>query len=70
MQVLKEEVLGMRGGWVLKGRVVVYNERQRRVELVLERVGTVQFQEVGWTVEDLVEIHNVLVKWKMKIGEQ
>jgi len=70
MQVLKEEVLGMRGGWVLKGRVVVYNERQRRVELVLERVGTVQFQEVGWTVEDLVEIHNILVKWKMKIGEQ
>ena len=71
MQVIREEVLGMRGGWVIKGRVVVYNGRheQRRVEMVIEKVGNVQFQEVGWTIQELAELHNTLVKWKTKIGE-
>lgn len=69
MQVVKEEVLGMRGGWVVKGRVVVYNGRERRTELLLEKVQSVQYQEVGWTIEELAELHNTLVKWKQKIGE-
>ena len=69
MQIIKEEVLGMRGGWVVKARIVVYHGHERRAELLLEKVQTVQYQEVGWTVEELAELHNKLVQWKKKVGE-
>lgn len=69
MQIVKEEVLGMRGNWVVKGRVIVYNGRQRRVEMLLEKTQNTQQQEVGWTIEELAELHNILVKWKEKIKE-
>jgi hypothetical protein len=69
MQILKEEVLGMRGGWVVKARVVLYHNRQRRVELYLEKVPGQGFQEVGWTVEEIAELHRALVDWKEKNKE-
>lgn len=68
MQIIKEEVLGTRGGWVVKARIVVYHSRLRRAELYLEKQQQ-GFQEVGWTVEDLAELHNLLVKWKEKHKE-
>jgi hypothetical protein len=76
MRIIKEEILGSRGGWIVKARVVVYNLEknfqrieQRRTELLLEKVPNVAHQDVGWTTEDLAELHNSLVKWKQKIGE-
>jgi hypothetical protein len=69
MKIIKEEVLGMRGGWVIKARIVLYHNHQRRAELYLEKVPNVAFQEVGWTVEELAELHNALVKWKEKNKE-
>ena len=70
MQILKEELLGVRGGWIIKARVVLYHGRQRRSELYFEKAQDLGFQEVGWTVEELADLHNKLVLWKEKHGEQ
>lgn len=69
MRVLKEEVIGTRGGWVVKARIVLYHNKIRRAELYLEKMEH-GFQEVGWTVEELAELHNQLVLWKEKNKEQ
>jgi hypothetical protein len=37
---------------------------------MLEKVDKVPYQdEVGWTAEELAELHNKLLAWKKKIGE-
>ena len=68
MQVLKEEVIGTRGGWVIKARVVLYHNQVRRSELYFLKTDD-RYQEVGWTVEELAELHNKLVEWKLKHKE-
>jgi hypothetical protein len=70
MQILKEDVLCTRGNFVIKARVVVYHSgtiRTQRTELHLEKFqNNNPQQEVGFTTEELIELHNMLVKWKEK----
>lgn len=69
MQILKEETLGQKGSWVIKARIILIHSRIRRAELFLEHYPTPGVQEVGWTVEEIAELHNLLVKWKAKNNE-
>jgi len=65
MRILQEVVLGVRGGWVIKGRVVLYHgDRVRREEVFLERDHRIGgFQEVGFTLEDLGVMQKLLHDW-------
>jgi hypothetical protein len=65
MKVLHEKVLSVRGGWVVKGRVILYHgDRVRREEIYLERDQRVNgFQEVGFSLEDLQTMQQLLVNW-------
>lgn len=67
-KILKEKVLAVRGGWVVKGRLALYHgDRVRRVELYLEQAE--KLQEVGWTTEDLAQLQGLLERYKQEIGE-
>ncbi len=57
-RVIKEEVLAVRGGWLIKARICLYHDRVRRSELYLENDKNVQ--EVGWTLEDIAQLHQML----------
>jgi hypothetical protein len=66
MRVLKEKVLGTRGDWVVKGRVVVFNTKTtgevRRAELTLEKIvapGTPE-NPIGWSLKDIEQLHQLL----------
>jgi hypothetical protein len=66
-EVIKEEVLGMRGGWVIKGRIVIYHGMVRRSELMLECVESLQ--DVGWTSQDITALMQLLEAFKQRNGE-
>jgi hypothetical protein len=65
MKVLKEKVLSVRGGWVIKGRIVLYHgDRVRREELFFDRdMKMPGFQEVGFTFEDMHVLQQLLADW-------
>lgn len=75
MNVYKEKVLGTFGDWVIKGRVVEFNTAKtgqvRRAELKLEQY-TVPGQpktDAGWSLQDIANLHNVLVQYIKDTGE-
>jgi len=75
MRVWKEKVLGTRGDWVIKGRVVTYNTKDtgelRRAEVVLERVRLPgqPDNDVGWGIKDIENLHKLLVSYLQETNE-
>lgn len=70
MKVLKEKVLATRGNWVIKARLIefkVQGERglANRVELFLDKMGP---EEIGFSEEDLVQLHAMLVKFRQEVS--
>ena len=61
MKIIKEKVVGMRGSWVFKARLVEYVTRDRgrfnRSEIVFEKMGN---DETGFSLEDLEQVHAAL----------
>lgn len=63
MKVTKEKVLGVRGGWVIRGRIVEYstkNGKINRPELMLDKV---ENDEVGFTMEELTNFQRELQRF-------
>lgn len=75
MRVLKEKVLGTRGDYVIKGRVVTFNTKEtgevRRAELFFEKVTFPGQPEnpVGWSIRDIETLHTMLVSYLKETGE-
>ncbi len=75
MKIYKEKVLGTRGNLVVRGRVVEFNTAQtghvRRAELVLEdlTIPGQPKQDLGWSVQDIENIHRMLVNYIKETGE-
>jgi len=61
MKTIKEKVLGTRGSWVFKARLVEYwtkdQGRFNRPELFLEKMGA---DDVGFSLEELQQMKNLL----------
>ena len=61
MRIIKEKVIGTRGPWLFKARIVEYVTKQQgrfnRPEVVFEKMGG---DETGFTFEDLEQVHNAL----------
>lgn len=68
-KIINEKVLAVRGNWLIKGRIVVYHNQLRRAELFIEIDPKLQGQSVGLVEQDLVEMHNLLQKYKQDIKE-
>jgi hypothetical protein len=66
-EVIKEEILATRGGWVIRGRIVIYHDRVRRAEIVLEHVEDIQ--DVGWTAAEINQLMALLENFKKRNGE-
>jgi hypothetical protein len=62
MKVVKEKVIGVRGAWVFKARLVEYvtkdQGRFNRPEVMFEKMGV--DDETGFSLEDLEQIHAAL----------
>lgn len=65
MKVIKEKVLGTRGSWLFRGRVVEYTTKEQgrfsRAEILMDKTGP---EDVGFTEEDIAQIHAMLVQYK------
>ena len=61
MKIIKEKVLGTRGSWVFKARIVEYSTKQQgrfnRPELLMEKMGN---DDVGFSLEELDQMKNML----------
>jgi hypothetical protein len=61
MKIIKEKVIGTRGPWLFKARLVEYvtkvQGRFNRPEVVFEKMGD---DITGFTLEDLEQIHAAL----------
>jgi hypothetical protein len=55
-RIIKEKVLAIRGQWIVKGRIVVYHNHIRRVELMLVEDKNLQAQEVGFSLDELQQL--------------
>ena len=66
-KVLQENVLAVRGGWIVLGRVVVYHDAIRRTEIVLKSSETMQ--DVGWSTEDLESLKTLLINYRKLVSE-
>lgn len=64
MKIIKEQLLGMRGGWIVKARLVEYSTAEKgtfsRPELTLEDTSG---DPVGFSLRDLEEFHTQLRKF-------
>lgn len=75
MQVFKEKILGRRGNYIIKGRVVDLNTKQtgklRRGEIVLEEVVTpgIAKEHDGWSLSDIETLHMLLVNYLKETNE-
>lgn len=70
MQIVREELLGTFGPWVIKARVVNYKTKQgpsSRVEAYFEKFGSLN--DTGFSLEDLAKIHAKLLEWGKKHSE-
>lgn len=61
MKIIKEKVVGTRGSWVFKARLVEYVTKQQgrfnRPEIVFEKMGD---DDTGFSLEDLEQVHAAL----------
>lgn len=61
MRIVKEKVVGTRGSWVFRTRLVEYTTKDRgkfnRAELMIEKMGN---DEVGFSLEDLDQMRESL----------
>ena len=61
MKIIKEKVIGTRGPWLFKARLVEYVTKERgrfnRPEVVFEKMGN---DETGFSLEDLEQVHAAL----------
>jgi len=61
MKIIKEKVIGTRGPWLFKARLVEYVTKQQgrfnRAEVVFEKMGN---DETGFTLQDLEQVHAAL----------
>lgn len=61
MKILKEKVIGTRGPWLFKARLVEYVTKQQgrfnRPEVVFEKMGN---DDTGFSLEDLEQVHAAL----------
>jgi hypothetical protein len=61
MRVVKEKVVGTRGSWVFRARLIEYVTKERgkfnRAELVMEKMGD---DDVGFSLEDLDQMRGAL----------
>jgi hypothetical protein len=62
-RIIKEKVLAIRGQWIVKGRIVVYHNHIRRVELMLVEDKNLQAQEVGFSLDELQQLQQLLVSY-------
>jgi len=70
MRVIKETVLGVKGGYVAKGRVVLYHgDRLRRTEMTIHYDQAYPNSEVGYTVAELQQVVNKFLEWLKKENE-
>ena len=61
MKIIKEKVIGTRGPWLFKARLVEYVTKQQgrfnRPEVVFEKMGN---DDTGFSLEDLEQVHAAL----------
>lgn len=70
MQILKEKVLGTRGKWAIMGRLILLHNRIRRCEiyLIADESATAGKIDLGWEIEDLQALANMLKQWQNECG--
>ena len=61
MKIVKEKIIGTRGPWLFKARLVEYVTKQQgrfnRPEVVFEKMGN---DDTGFSLEDLEQVHAAL----------
>ena len=61
MKIVKEKIIGTRGPWLFKARLVEYVTKQQgrfnRPEVVFEKMGN---DDTGFSLEDLEQVHTAL----------
>ena len=64
MKIIKEKVVGTRGSWVFKARIVEYWTKEQgkfnRPELFLEKMGE---DDVGFSLEELQHMNQLLQQY-------
>lgn len=72
IQVIKEKPLAIKGELTAVARLVSFNTKQtghvRQVELVFYTDERVKLNDLGtgWTLEDLANLHNMLLKFNQE----
>ena len=70
-RVVKEQFIGTKGKWLIKGRIVLYHGgAERRAELMLEQDNLkANLADVGFSLEELAHLQKLLYKFAVESGE-
>ena len=63
-KTIVEKVLVAKGKYICYGRIVVYHNSIRRLELLIKEDALKQFEtDVGFTIEELAFLHSKLIEF-------
>lgn len=69
-KTINEKVLGIKGKYLCLGRIVLYHNKVRRLEILFKEDPLKQYEtDVGFTPEELQFIYNKFIQYGKEQGE-